>query len=168
MSLFQSRKCLTVINVVSPLYKHLGISFINLSRRPISSLDTPQDVERAKRWLKKFTKDSIPRDSLDMSFARSSGPGGQNFFSQIVNTKVDLRFNLGQAHWIPEYARKQLAIQKSNKINKKNELIITSDKTRSQVKNIEDCIEKLYESIVEAAQVPEGPSEETLQRIEKL
>ncbi|CAG8728563.1 1858_t:CDS:2, partial [Racocetra fulgida] len=35
-------------------------------------------------------------------------------------------------------------------------------------KNIEDCIDKLYEIIVKAAEIPKGPSEETLQRIEKL
>lgn len=26
----------------------------------------------------------------------------------IVNTKVDLRFDLGKAYWIPEYARKRI------------------------------------------------------------
>ncbi|CAG8780572.1 11253_t:CDS:1, partial [Cetraspora pellucida] len=56
----------------------------------------------------------------------------------------------------------------SNRINKKGEFVITSETTRSQVKNIEDCIERLYEIIVKAAEIPKGPSEETIQRIEKL
>lgn len=76
-------------------------------------------------------------DLITFTFARSSGPGGQNvnkgkliifqfflififhlmfnlliFFSYFkVNTKVDMRFNLNEATWIPEYARKKLAIQ---------------------------------------------------------
>jgi len=68
---------------------------------------------------------------ITFTFARSSGPGGQNvnkgklsssiylflideitnIFIILVNTKVDMRFNLNEAKWIPEYARKKLAIQ---------------------------------------------------------
>lgn len=72
-------------------------------------------------------------DLITFTFARSSGPGGQNvnkgkliifqfflififhlmfnLFLFKVNTKVDMRFNLNEATWIPEYARKKLAIQ---------------------------------------------------------
>ncbi|CAG8461556.1 4309_t:CDS:2 [Diversispora eburnea] len=53
-------------------------------------------------------------------------------------------------------------------MNKNSELIITSDRTRSQVKNKDDCVDKLYDIILRAAQVPKGPDEETLERIEKL
>lgn len=39
-------------------------------------------------------------EDVVVSFARSSGPGGQNV--NKVNTKVDMRLALNKAEWIPE------------------------------------------------------------------
>ncbi|CAH1760627.1 2608_t:CDS:2, partial [Entrophospora sp. SA101] len=117
-------------------------------KRFISSLDTPQDIEKAERWIKNFTREKIPREMLEISFARSSGPGGQNV--NKLNTKVDIRINLDKAYWIPEYARNKIKIQESNHINKKGELVLVSQLTRTQSRNIEDCIDKfvMYRSLL--------------------
>ncbi|CAG8550233.1 1703_t:CDS:2, partial [Ambispora leptoticha] len=153
-------------------FQPIAINISNLIFKPttkcryISSLDTPHDIERAERWLKKFTKDTIPKESFTISYCRSSGPGGQNVNKS--NTKVDLRFNIDQAYWIPEYARKKLVVQESNHINKDGEWIVTSDRSRSQKHNLDDCIDKLYDAIVKAAAVPKAPSQETVDRIERL
>lgn len=48
----------------------------------------PQDIELARKWLKAFESGvkSIPRHVGQVSFSRSSGPGGQN-----VNKSVQIR-----------------------------------------------------------------------------
>ena len=43
-----------------------------------TSVPTEADLASARKWIATFTSDSIPRDIGDVSFSRSSGPGGQN------------------------------------------------------------------------------------------
>lgn len=43
-----------------------------------TSVPNEADLASARRWIATFTFDSIPRDIGDVSFSRSSGPGGQN------------------------------------------------------------------------------------------
>ena len=50
-------------------------------------------------------------------------------------------------------------------MNKDGEIIVFSDKYRSQSRNLKDAIEKLREMIQAASHVPEGPSEDTVKKI---
>lgn len=36
------------------------------------------ELQAARQWLAKLDPDTIPRDICEVSFSRSSGPGGQN------------------------------------------------------------------------------------------
>lgn len=36
------------------------------------------ELDAARRWLANFDTETIPRSICDVSFSRSSGPGGQN------------------------------------------------------------------------------------------
>ena len=59
-------------------------------------------------------------------------------------------------------------LQEANRINKNGELVIASQKTRSQAMNIDDAIERLQEICNAAAEPPKETSPETKQRIAKL
>lgn len=111
-------------------------------------------------------KGKIPLDRLTIKYARSSGPGGQNV--NKVNTKVDLRFHLLSADWIPENVQQKILEREKNRINKEGELVISSTKYRTQFKNLEDAIQKLETIIEDASFVPKETTPEKRAYVRKL
>uniref|UniRef100_A0A182WHD0 18S rRNA aminocarboxypropyltransferase n=1 Tax=Anopheles minimus TaxID=112268 RepID=A0A182WHD0_9DIPT len=108
----------------------------------------------------------IPLDKLNISYSRSSGPGGQNV--NTVSTKVDLRFHLETATWLSENARNRLAQLQKGRITKDGYLVIKSELTRSQQMNTADALEKLRTFIRQAEQpVTTEPSAETVERLRR-
>jgi protein subunit release factor B len=154
---------------------------LNLRSLKRSFTSKPWTYEEAYAWQRSFNEQKIPKEHVTIAFSRSSGPGGQNvnkgkkgsFIHHLtdifqVNTKVDLRLSLPKATWIPDYAKTKLRSTSSIKKSKNDELIITSDKTRSQAKNIKDCYDKLVCVIKEAVAVQKEPDETTLERVRQL
>ncbi|RKP40431.1 hypothetical protein BJ085DRAFT_4046, partial [Dimargaris cristalligena] len=116
-------------------------------------------------WQETFRLEDIPSKGIEYSFHRSSGPGGQNV--NKVNTKVDMRFKLAKAMWIPDFVKRQLRQQETNRLNQQGEFIVTSERHRTQRKNIEDCRQKLWEMVRQAAYIPPDPAEEAIDRLQK-
>ncbi|XP_051959326.1 peptidyl-tRNA hydrolase ICT1, mitochondrial [Xyrauchen texanus] len=102
----------------------------------------------------------IPVDKLKISYSRSSGPGGQHV--NKVSTKAEVRFHVQTAEWIPEEVRREILLKNKTRVNKAGELIVTSEISRSQLRNLEDCIQKISEMITEASQRPPEPSAEDI------
>lgn len=90
----------------------------------------------------------IPAGELEVAFARSGGPGGQNV--NKVATKVELRWRPGQSAALGEEDRAWLLQRLGSRLTGAGELLVTSSRTRDQVKNREDAMAKLA-AIVSAA-----------------
>ena len=93
---------------------------------------------------------SIPYSEFEFSFARSSGPGGQNV--NKVNSKAVLKWNLNESLSLTDDQRARLHTKL--KLNEAGELVVMSDRFRDQGRNKEDCIEKFFAILEQALHEP--------------
>lgn len=93
----------------------------------------------------------IPENKLDITYCRSSGPGGQH--ANKSNTKVDVRFHLPSADWISCTIKRRLLEKTDIKLTKDNFLVIKSEETRFAHLNLEKALNRLREIINEAAHI---------------
>lgn len=91
---------------------------------------------------------SIPMDEIQMAAVRSSGPGGQNV--NKVATKITLRWSLSDSTAVPEQWRERLLQRFQTRITQNGELVIHSQKHRTQARNRQECLEKLRTLLQEA------------------
>jgi ribosome-associated protein len=91
---------------------------------------------------------TIPAHELSISFARSGGPGGQNV--NKVESKVELRWTPSESGALQGPTREWLLQRLAPKLTSAGELIVTSSRTRDQLKNREDALEKLAETVRQA------------------
>src|SRR5208283_595887 len=83
----------------------------------------------------------IPLSELEITFARSSGPGGQNV--NKVNSKAVLRWAIAGSPSLPEAVRERFLRKYASRLTTEGELLVTSQRYRDASRNSQDCLEKL-------------------------
>jgi ribosome-associated protein len=94
----------------------------------------------------------IPDAELRLSFARSSGPGGQNV--NKVSSKAILHFDILNSPSIPPDVRERFLKAYGSRVTKTGEIVIHSEEYRDQPRNIEACHEKLRAMLLAVLKPP--------------
>ncbi len=115
----------------------------------------------------------LARADVDASFSRSSGAGGQNV--NKVSTKVDMRWDVSAADWIPDEVKNALRHMEKNRFTKeggsdgRGVLVVSASRHRTQRANLDDALSKLQamlDAAVEAV-TPRESDAEAAKRVAK-
>ncbi len=94
----------------------------------------------------------IPESELTITFARSSGAGGQNV--NKTSTKVIIHWSVGKSVVLSEEEKNRVREKLANRINNEDQLVVVSEEERSQLQNRELAVAKLQELVNGALYVP--------------
>lgn len=94
----------------------------------------------------------IPDSELEWTFVRSGGPGGQNV--NKVASKAVLRWHLDASPSVPDAVKSRLRTQQRRRITGEGDLVLNSQRYRDQGRNVEDCLEKLRQMVLQATVLP--------------
>jgi ribosome-associated protein len=92
---------------------------------------------------------SLTDDEIELSFVRSSGPGGQNV--NKLSTAAQLRFDVRGSPSLPGDVKLRLERLAGKRLTRDGVIVIAAQQYRTQERNRQDAIDRLLELIREAA-----------------
>ncbi len=109
----------------------------------------------------------VPADAFEARAVRASGPGGQNV--NKVASKIELKVNLEMIQGMDAAGRKRLIRIVAKRIDSTGRLLVTSQRTRDQYRNLQDARKKVHDWIAQALRPPKKrirtqPSEASTRR----
>jgi len=94
----------------------------------------------------------IPESALSFRAVRAAGPGGQNV--NKVASRVELRVDLERIEGLSAGARRRLDAITARRRDSQGRLLVTSQRTRDQHRNLEDAREKVRHLVAQALTAP--------------
>ncbi|WP_416448454.1 alternative ribosome rescue aminoacyl-tRNA hydrolase ArfB [Leeuwenhoekiella sp. A2] len=91
-------------------------------------------------------------EECDFKAVRSSGPGGQHV--NKTSTKVVLSWNLPDSAALSEDEKQRVHLKLSNRITKDENLVLSNDHSRSQLKNKEALVKNFLLMLEKALKRP--------------
>ncbi len=101
----------------------------------------------------------LPAGELSWRATRASGPGGQNV--NKVATRVELRFDFWASPLLSEEVKLRLDHLARGRRDRDGCLLVTSQATREQARNLEDARDKLRTLVLRALEPPPSPRKRT-------
>ena len=94
----------------------------------------------------------LPWREIEVSAARSGGPGGQNV--NKVASKVILRFRVARSRALGDRRRALILDRLAGRLSGEGDLVIHASRFRDRQRNLEDACERLARTLREALQTP--------------
>jgi ribosome-associated protein len=94
----------------------------------------------------------VPGSALSFRAVHASGPGGQNV--NKVASKVELRVDLALVEGLSPGARERLRTLAGPRLDAGGRLLVTSQRTRDQHRNLQDAREKVRQILGRALHPP--------------
>jgi ribosome-associated protein len=118
---------------------------LTLPAGPVYGLEVADPI-RVRRGVR------VPATAIRWRAVRSSGPGGQNV--NKVASKVELRVDLDAVEGLDDAARDRLAVLAASRRDSRGRLLVTSQRTRDQSRNLQDARDKVRRLVARALVAP--------------
>ncbi|KAG6833124.1 hypothetical protein H0H87_011232 [Tephrocybe sp. NHM501043] len=103
----------------------------------IATLTNPEDTSQARAWISNFKTQIIPRAAVELSFSRSSGPGGQNIDDCLSKLHdIILKASLADVKNEPseEQKKRVASLERAEKARRRQEKSYRSDVKKGRSK----------------------------------